>query len=68
MRDATRRRIGNLGGEFLRELALLIGVFYPLDIYVQYGSVTALQSMTTVLTVTILWTVGVILDVQSADD
>jgi hypothetical protein len=36
MKDATRRRVMRHGGEFLRELALLVLVFYPLDVYVQY--------------------------------
>ena len=65
MRVATKRRIGKLGGEFLREFALLIAVFYPLDFYIQYRSLTALQGITTLPVVTILWTSGVILDVWS---
>ena len=68
MRDLTKRRIGRLGGEFLRELALLILVFYPLDVYVQYKTLTVWEAATTLITAVILWTVGVTLDVRGADD
>ena len=33
-----------LGGEFLRELALLILVFYPLDVYIQVQDLETLGS------------------------
>ena len=68
MRDVTKRRVGKLGGEFLRELALLILVFYPLDVYVQNKTLTVWEAATTLVTSVILWTVGVTLDVRGSDD
>ena len=66
MRTATQRRVMRHAGEFLRELALLVLVFYPLDVYVQYRAVVefAIAAGGSV----ILWTIGVTLDVVTADD
>jgi len=68
MRDVTKRRVTTRAGEFLREFALLILVFYPLDVYVQYKTLTGWEAATTLVTAVILWTVGVTLDVRGADD
>jgi len=68
MRDATKRRATRRAGEFLREYALLIAVFYPLDVYLQSTALTVGQLITTLLISGSLWTIGVILDVFSADD
>ena len=57
-----------LGGEFLRELALLILVFYPLDVYIQYRILRPWEAAGTFVAAAILWTSGVILDVVTADD
>jgi hypothetical protein len=68
MRDVTKRRVIALGGEFLRELALLILVFYPLDVYVQYQTLTVEEAAATLVAAGMLWTIGVTLDVRGADD
>ena len=59
MRDVTKRRVIALGGEFLRELALLILVFYPLDVYVQYKTLTVEEAAATLVAARMLWTIGV---------
>ena len=68
MRDVTKRRVIALGGEFLRELALLILVFYPLDVYVQYKTLTVEEAAATLVAAGMLRTIGVTLDVRGADD
>jgi hypothetical protein len=67
MRDVTRRRVLMHGGEFMRELALLIVVFYPLDVYLQYGRLTVTQAVITFVTCATLWMIGVTLDVSASD-
>ena len=52
----------------MRELALLIVVFYPPDVYVQDKTLTAWEAATTLVTAAILWTVGVTLEVRGTDD
>jgi hypothetical protein len=54
--------------EFLREYALLVGVFYPLDRFIQNGRLTATEGITTVVIVAALWTFGVILEVRADGD
>jgi len=68
MREATKRRATRRAGEFLREYALLIAVFYPLDVYLQSKGLTGGEVVTTLVISGTLWTVGVVLDVFSADD
>ena len=68
MRAATRRRVTRHVGEFLRELGLLILVFYPLDVYVQYRVLPVVEFTTAFVASMILWIVGVSLDVVTADD
>jgi hypothetical protein len=49
MRDATKRRATRRAGEFLREYALLIAVFYPLDVYLQSKGLTGGEVVTTLV-------------------
>ena len=68
VRQPIKGKVLTYGGEFMRELALLVVVFFPLDVYVQYRTLTTLQALTTFVTCLVLWTIGVPLDVVAADD
>ena len=55
-------------GEFLREFALLIAVFVPLDLYVQNNSLPVLQSAAALIVSVVFWSIGVTLDVVASDE
>jgi hypothetical protein len=66
--DVTKRRIAKLGGEFLRDAALLVLVFYPFDLYLQDRTLTLLQGGLTLLFSAVVWGLGVVLDVKASND
>ena len=62
---ATRGLVAVLVGESLREVAVLIAVFVPLDLFVQSKPLTVRFLLTTIVGVMILFGVGVTLQVAS---
>ena len=57
-----------LVGESLREMAVLVAVFAPLDMLVQGGSLTVRSMAATMAIVVALFAVGVFLEVKQWKD
>jgi hypothetical protein len=68
MRDTTGRKVRRRAGEFLRDYALLVAVFFPLDKYVQGQRLTPNEGVLLFVMVAALWAFGVILDLYSNDE
>jgi hypothetical protein len=64
-RRSTRRLMMTLVGESLREVAVLIAVFLPLDLFARGKLLTARFLISTIVTVSILFGLGVFLEVKS---
>ena len=62
---ATRKLVEALVGESLREVAVLIVVFVPLDRFVQDKPLTPVSLLATIVAVVIVFSVGVSLQVKS---
>lgn len=68
MSDEGRRQIitivAGLVGEFIREMAVLIAVFAPLDAFTRAAALTVWMVFATIATVTALLAVGILLEVK----
>ena len=58
MTPSTKRLVGRMSGEFLREAAVLAAVFAPLDVIVNDGGMTPLYVANTLAAVALCLGVG----------
>ena len=61
---STRSVVAKLLGEFLREMAVLIIVFAPLDVVVQAKPLTGRFVLATIAIVTVLLGAGIVIEVK----
>jgi hypothetical protein len=61
---STTEKIAALIGESFREVAVLLAVFVPLDIYVQGRTLTVRTALATIALVGLFLAVGVFLEVK----
>ncbi len=62
---ATQRIVRRLLGDFLREIAVLVAVFVPLEIELQTAGLTLQAFGVIVVVVALFFAVGVLLEVKS---
>jgi hypothetical protein len=64
-RRSAVRLVAALVGESLREMAVLVGVFAPLDFFVQGRALTLRFAFATMTLVAVLFVLGIALEVRS---
>lgn len=61
---STRQQVAALIGESFREVAVLVAVFVPLDLYVQGRTLTVQTALATIALVCLSLALGVFLEVK----
>jgi len=61
---STIEKIAALLGESFREVAVLLAVFVPLDVYVQGRTLTVRTALATIALVVVVLAIGVFLEVK----